>query len=266
MRNQRKNYFVKPGFQTKLTIIILLIVVIVANIVGGIIYGILSGSTVIEQLARIFEVENQKDLLLPVVLFSEVIAVLLVAFIGLFVSHTMAGPVYRFEKVLEDVANGELDSHFHLRTSDEFHEMEHSINTLIASLNSKFAEIRSHLGAVTDTLADIDSPKSMTAYDLENVKDGLKKLSTAVNYFKMVDSAGEVSRESSAGPSDADEESSETAGPGYSEEEGGDAEKLSGEDLITEKKAAPKAQQPKKGEGAARHRQNAGKKRPQRRG
>jgi len=259
MRNQRKNYFIKPGFQTKLTIIILLIVVIVANIVGGIIYGILSGSTVIEQLAKIFEVENQKDLLLPVVLFAEIIAVLLVTFIGVFVSHTMAGPVYRFEKVLEDVANGELDSHVHLRTSDEFHEMEHSINTLIASLNSKFTDIKTNLGNISNTLADIDSPKSMTSYDLENIKDGLRKVSTAINFFKMVDASPGDQPAEEMGIVDADQsESSADLEPV--------AEKLSSEDLIVEKKSRPKLSQPKKNDGQPPQKHHPNKKRPSRKG
>ena len=36
---RRKRYFIKPGFQSRLTAIFILIVIIVANIVGALVYG-----------------------------------------------------------------------------------------------------------------------------------------------------------------------------------------------------------------------------------
>lgn len=270
MRNQRKNYFIKPGFQAKLTTIILLIVVIVANIVGGIIYALLSGSTVTEQLIKIFSVEPG-DLLLPVILIAELTAILIVAFISVFVSHTMAGPVYRFENVLNDVAAGELDSHFQLRTHDEFHELEHSINSVIATLNSKISEIKIYNSNISNLLNDIDSPKSLTVYDLENIKDVLRKQSNIINYFKMLDTT------SNTGTSSNTENESESAAEyvtqnndesdGLFEKNGSDSnheasagadiivdaepvdhEKLSGEDLIKTKKQPAKAKSKPKNE------------------
>lgn len=236
MRNQRKNYFVKPGFQTKLTLIILLIVVIVANIVGGVIYGLLSGSVVIEQFAKILEVENQRDLLLPVILFSELVAIIIVTFIGIFVSHTMAGPIYRFEMVLEDLANGELDSHFHLRTSDEFHELADGFNDLIASLNSKVSEMKVYVSNLNNVMGEISTPKDITVYDIDNIKETLSKLSVSVNFFKMVEPAGDSSS-SPAIPSNVVAANVETAPQNeIFEENNAKSQKVSSEDLINDKK------------------------------
>lgn len=241
MRNQRKNYFVKPGFQTKLTLIILLIVVIVANIVGGVIYGLLSGSVVIEQFAKILEVENQRDLLLPVILFSELVAIIIVTFIGIFVSHTMAGPIYRFEMVLEDLANGELDSHFHLRTSDEFHELADGFNDLIASLNSRVSEMKVYVSNLNNIMGEISSPKDITVYDIDNIKETINKLSVSVNFFKMIEPADGVSV-SSAQNTAAPEAVSSIAQAEISEEENAKSQKVSSEDLINDKKAKKIAQ------------------------
>ena len=235
MRNQRKNYFVKPGFQTKLTLIILLIVVIVANIVGGVIYGLLSGSVVIEQFAKILEVENQRDLLLPVILFSELVAIIIVTFIGIFVSHTMAGPIYRFEMVLEDLANGELDSHFHLRTSDEFHELADGFNDLIASLNSRVSEMKVYVSNLNNVMGEISSPKDITIYDIDNIKETISKLSVSVNFFKMVEPAAGLSASSIADNS-APEIVNPVVQAGISEEENVKSQKVSSEDLINDKK------------------------------
>jgi|GEM_PF-679057 len=244
MRNQRKNYFVKPGFQTKLTLIILLIVVIVANIVGGVIYGLLSGSTIIDQISKAFEIDNYRDLLLPVVLFAELVAIIIVTFIGVFVSHTMAGPVYRFEKVLDDIANGELDSHFHLRTSDEFQDLAGSINNLIATLNSKVSELKVYSTNVVNIMKEIDSPKSMTSYDIENIKNMLEKINGSLNYFSMVDVPSITVQGSEKGQEDVSCSVSVGAVAPNSAAEKTPleaAEKLSSEDLIDVRKASPEA-------------------------
>jgi len=240
MRNQRKNYFVKPGFQTKLTLIILLIVVIVANIVGGVIYGLLSGSVVIEQFAKILEVENQRDLLLPVILFSELVAIIIVTFIGIFVSHTMAGPIYRFEMVLEDLANGELNSHFHLRTSDEFHELADGFNDLIASLNSRVSEMKVYVSNLNNMMGEVSSPKDITVYDIDNIKETLNKLNGLVSFFKMVEPLGgtpDLAVSDNVAPAPVPDTKAE-----ISEERNVELQKVSSEDLINDKKAVQSIQ------------------------
>lgn len=273
MKNQRKNYFIKPGFQTKLTVIILLIVVIVANIVGGVIYGLLSGSTIVDQIAKAFEIDNYRDLLLPVILFAELVAIIIVTFIGVFVSHTMAGPVYRFEKVLDDVAGGELDSHFNLRTSDEFQDLAASINNLIGTLNSKVAEIKVYSNNITNLMNEIDSPKAMTVYDIENIKNTMQKLTASINYFKMIDvspaddqaGGGEFSPAADIDSRPAQPaESVTTVPPAAEKRPPASGVKLSSEDLIgaaAEKKRRPprdkektvNAKVPRGGEGKKRN-------------
>jgi methyl-accepting chemotaxis protein len=121
----------------------------------------------------------------------------------------MAGPVYRFEKVLDDVAGGELDSHFNLRTSDEFQDLAASINNLIGTLNSKVAEIKVYSNNINNLMNEIDSPKAMTVYDIENIKNTMQKLSLSINYFKMID----VSASEEAGS--LREESGSAAGPEF---------------------------------------------------
>lgn len=174
-RNKRKNYFVKKGFQSKLTVIILLIVVIVANLVGGIIYGILTGNEVTKYLADLFRVQTA-DLLLPVIILSEILAVCIVTMIGIFISHSMAGPVYRFEKVLRSMAEGELDCQFQLRSSDEFHEIEEGINGLIDVLTERFGA----MNGLVNELENARDKKDLAA--LDSIITGMR---TQLDHFKL---------------------------------------------------------------------------------
>lgn len=178
MRNKRKNYFIKKGFQTKLTVIILLITVIVANLVGGLIYGILTGHEATLILSRLFEVRSG-DLLLPVIILSEFLAVLIVAVIGVYVSHTMAGPVYRFERVLDSMSEGDFDCSFQLRTHDEFHEIEDGLNRLIGTINEKMKDAKREAARLVDDLKRQAPPAEIEAT--------ATRLSSTLDYFRITD-------------------------------------------------------------------------------
>jgi methyl-accepting chemotaxis protein len=188
LSNLRKNYFIKKGFQTRLTLIILLIVIIVANLVGGIVYGILSGSALTEQFSKMFNIHQSSDILLPTIILAEVISFVVVAMIGLFVSHTMAGPIYRFERVLEDLSLGNLDSKFKLRTTDEFHEIELSLNDMITTFHDTVAEAKKcAIGALENLQpADSSAPKIQEAAKL------IVNLKTALDFFTVAGEADTV--------------------------------------------------------------------------
>lgn len=187
MRNQRKNYFIKKGFQTKLTLIILLVTVIVANLVGGLIYGLLTGHEATRLLAGIFEVRTG-DLLLPVIVLSEIIAVLIVAMIGLFVSHTMAGPVYRFERVLDSMSEGDFDCSFQLRHHDEFHEIEDGLNKLIGVLNERMKDVKRESALLAELAKKPGAPAEVAA--------SAERLESLLGYFRVserdADPAGNI--------------------------------------------------------------------------
>lgn len=182
MRNKRKNYFVKKGFQAKLTLIILLVTIIVANLVGGLIYGILTGNEISRWLADLFGTRSA-DLLLPVIILSEFISVVIVAFIGLYVSHTMAGPVYRFERVLRSMSEGELDCSFQLRTHDEFHEIEDGLNRLIGVMNDHMKSVKKTSARLVDECARKADPGTIEA--------SVNEMAKTLEYFKIVESAVE---------------------------------------------------------------------------
>jgi len=55
----------------------------------------------------------------------------------LFYSHKIAGPVYRFKKVTEEVAKGNFDIEINLRKNDEFKDLAESMNTMIRELSVK---------------------------------------------------------------------------------------------------------------------------------
>lgn len=68
----------------------------------------------------------------------------LLALHSTFVSHRIAGPLYRFRKVFGAVAGGDLSVRAQLRKGDYLGKESDSLNEMIASLRAKIESIQSH--------------------------------------------------------------------------------------------------------------------------
>ncbi len=123
--NARKRLWINPGFQLKYCAIL---------IANGLAFAIISGvftytfiKMTITDLVVGPSLLTQKRFLIP---FLQVYSLFTVAFAcALFVlakalSHRTAGPIYAFEKYLNDLLDGKPPRRFKLRSRDEFKELE----------------------------------------------------------------------------------------------------------------------------------------------
>ncbi len=90
-----------------------------------------------EILSKYFDLGKQKNLFelywKPIVGMN-VIYIFIIALFGLFISHKMAGPVYRIKRTLEDASSGKIDVksiRFRLRKGDELQDLVESLNKFI---------------------------------------------------------------------------------------------------------------------------------------
>jgi len=69
---------------------------------------------------------------------KSLVFMVLVAFISVYFSHRIAGPIYRLEKDLLTMINeGDLTKQFRLREKDELKELAEALNTMTANLRTK---------------------------------------------------------------------------------------------------------------------------------
>ena len=172
---QRKNYFIKPGFQSRLTAIMILLVIIVANLVGGLTYLCSH-----ERLDKLFAVEYKLPIevnqltrvLLPGVLISELVSIFIVAFLCIKITHTIAGPVYRMERVARGIGEGDLTNFIKLRQRDELKDLADSMNEMTMGLRNKVVSLKEATAEIREGLEATKNSKDTTKLD-----DILQKLS-----------------------------------------------------------------------------------------
>ncbi len=77
----------------------------------------------------------------------------MILLISLYISHRFAGPIYRFEKSADIVAEGDLTHRVSLRTGDELKELQDKFNAMLAALQSLVLKDRSLARGLSERLA-----------------------------------------------------------------------------------------------------------------
>ena len=129
----RKQYIVKKGFQLRFMVIIITAMVLIAIVTGLSIY-----SAVMQTLVNQFHGENLAMIQHAItykLFIRSLLLIFAIAIISVFISHRVAGPIYKFERIIGDLASGKKVEEFKLRKRDEFYELALAINNLIKTKN-----------------------------------------------------------------------------------------------------------------------------------
>ena len=157
---KRTKYLVSTNFQLRYVGIILLLMLVTALMCSYIIYYtvmVVMGeklSNVYPQgrLIAIINIVNLK------ILFSLLLITPIVAAVGIYLSHKIAGPIYRIEKFLDDMVLGNLGSRIVLRKGDELMSVADKINILNDSLRAIMGGQKSGMNKI---VAELDKLKVM---------------------------------------------------------------------------------------------------------
>jgi len=146
---KRTHYFIKKEFQFKFILrfclIILAGVVISTSLVFLFSQGTLTSSFHQSRLV----IKNTAVAILPAVIYTNLITLGLISMaaivVTLFVSHKIAGPLFRFEKEIKEIGQGDLTKKMGLRKKDQITDMADSLNKMTASLHEKVLDIQTRV-------------------------------------------------------------------------------------------------------------------------
>lgn len=161
----RRQFLIQRSLQFKYMLLVLFTITVVTGIIVATVY-LTHRALISEQFAGISaaaalpEVFQKINLLL---MFEIPIALFIAAWASIVVSHKVAGPVYRLEKVATKISRGDLTSYLRLRKNDELKDLSSAFNSVIENMQVLVAKDRhliSELSQVTETLySDLKSKK-----------------------------------------------------------------------------------------------------------
>ena len=198
---RRKHYFIKKRFQIDFSIKFLILIVIEALLAIGLFIYLSRGTLTTGYIGSDFRIARTSDFFLPTLLLSNLIIIGITGIIGLAVlilmSHRIAGPLYRFEKLLTDVTRGDLTHRFRLRDRDQLAQLSDSITEFTVSMDKKIGGVKSSVHEISGLFSRIQSllssnqsPDKELERVLLSVSKHILELEEAVDYFKTSENQG----------------------------------------------------------------------------
>ena len=142
----RRQYFIKKEFQARFIIKFVLIL-----IAGGLVSIGMTFLNNHDTLTTTYTnsklvIQNTSLAIMPSVVFTTILTTVLLGIVvialTLLFSHKIAGPMFRFEKDIKRIADGDLKSRINIRKGDQFQELALGLNDMIQSLSDRVGRIK----------------------------------------------------------------------------------------------------------------------------
>lgn len=189
---KRRVYFIEKKFQAKFILKFCALVALGGLLTIGLLYLLAMRSTTVSFVNSRVVVRTTADFLLPVLIQTVAIATIIVGLatiaVTLFVSHKIAGPLFRLKKVMGELENGDFSADFHIRHLDQLQDLATAFNEAIRKIREKIQALKDGLKVLKDGLDDIseneiaESKRSLLA----ELKEAAEELNKASRYFKTV--------------------------------------------------------------------------------
>lgn len=195
-KKRRKTYLIKRIFQVKF-IIIFLVLVIMSSVISGILLYRKTNTELGYHYGRAHsKIQNTGEILLPNMLMGNIIALVVIGGITIaltiFISHKIAGPLYRFEKNADQIAKGDLTLITKLRQSDQIHGLAASFSKMTIELREKLLGIRQkseELPGLIDEIKKLSQNETISSKELTGITARLSQISSglqeSLKHFKL---------------------------------------------------------------------------------
>ncbi|MBU1061906.1 MAG: methyl-accepting chemotaxis protein [Candidatus Omnitrophica bacterium] len=187
---RRRRYIIKKGFQLRY-IGIIFAVALLSSMVTGYTVFTTGWSLLGEKLANVYPqgrllgvLQTTNLTLVKNLLLSSP----LIFILGLLFSHKIAGPIFRIEKTLDDIAKGNLALRVRLRRGDELGDLADIINAMIEKLNNTVkldkmvsSKIQKDLDAIRKIISSQSYDRTMLEASINDLQSNINELNSSLN-------------------------------------------------------------------------------------
>jgi methyl-accepting chemotaxis protein len=171
---KRRAVFIQPAFQGRFILWMLAIIGVFAVVSAAILYFLLANDLENETRTAHLRIADTWQKLGTSIVISNLISALFagitVAIVVVYISHKIAGPMYRFQALFREVARGNLEVSAHLREHDQLQELAASFDVMLKALRDRkksqdqaLAEMRDLVQQLKDAAAVPDRQQELLA-------------------------------------------------------------------------------------------------------
>lgn len=179
---KRRHFFVKKEYQFKFILKFCLIVLAGSIISTGLTLFFSQGTLTSSFENSRLVVKNTALAILPAIIYTNIITILMISLatiaVVLFLSHKIAGPMFRFEKELKLIGDGDLTKTIQLRKDDQIKDMAESLNGMTANLHGKILDIQKSIEKLIGAAKKQEAPLELIE-ELDRLRQSIN------NQFKL---------------------------------------------------------------------------------
>lgn len=103
-------------------------------------------------------------------------SVMFACVVGLYFSHKLAGPIYRFKLELQRIVDGKGYREIKLREGDDFHDVAHVLNRALDQVSHRETVLRESLSRATHHLDAVVEALNRHGVDSSQLRDAVSKI------------------------------------------------------------------------------------------
>jgi methyl-accepting chemotaxis protein len=178
---KRRNYFIKKNFQGKLILGYFLFMVAGCFGFASILTFLSADTLTIVYQDNDLQIGQTPFMLIKQLLTANWIAIVVGgAFVvvgAMFITHRMAGPMFRLERAVDNMTSGQLNDVIFLREKDEGKELAAKLNQFNRGLSEDIGEIRKLSQNIEDLLAQYSAidPQYATPEDCASIHNSITR-------------------------------------------------------------------------------------------
>ncbi len=183
---KRRNYFIKKNFQGKLILGYFLFMV-----AGCFVFAIMLTLLSANSMTVVYQNNDLQIGATPLMLLKQMITANWISIVvssaivvvgATFITHRLAGPMFRLERAVDNMIGGQLDDVIYLREKDEGKELAAKLNQFNQELSGNIGKIRKLSQNIEDLLTQFSSidPARISPEDCVSIHNSIARQNQAV--------------------------------------------------------------------------------------
>lgn len=193
IRFRRRNYFIKKGFQARFILRFILVIFLGIIVSSGIVYYLTSKKIEEAYYRSHIKIASTGEIVYPILFTANIITVgiiiVITIIITLLISHKIAGPLYRIEKSIHEIGEGNLSFKIYLRAKDELITLAEIFNNMMAKLKGKIEKIQeaaNYMDSTVNQWAIVKKlDKKALSKDVTAIRKRVNEIEKVIATFKL---------------------------------------------------------------------------------
>lgn len=190
---RRRNYFIKKGFQARFILRFISVIFLGIMVSSGIVYFLTSKKIEEAYYRSHIKIASTGEIVYPILLTANIITlsmiIIITIVITLLISHKIAGPLYRIEKSIHEIGEGNLSFKIYLRAKDELITLAEIFNNMMAKLKGKIEKIQDAANYMDSTVNQWAIVKKMDkkalSKDVTAIRKRVNEIEKVLATFKL---------------------------------------------------------------------------------